>query len=1120
MTLYTIGEDGFDKSIVVDNHSPGHHLTRLYFVGNEETSWSLIKRLYGECSKCGDDEWKFHENIAPTSNLDFKRGNLHYIDLPTELTHEMVYNSSGLGIACLYTSLGKSTMSLFTELTHRQQSSSKNVYGWLRIFTSVGQDGNLHCTPANIIEYDRERTSPTLRAVAYDIEMVHAIDSCNHDKCKNLGYCHEVPDASQRKEFSDYINILTGIMWNVSTNPEIVSKLTIINCGDSDVVLPLGYRMWERNNVDFLASDIKVAVRSDVDLALVFLLWNNRAHIMVGWNSTKFDNIQLLRAVADNSRIRHHVDHCGEFKKLDAAGHEAGSFMSRNRFRFAWKHQVTIEGLQMAILYKMLKSNQKSLAKAAVAMRAGVKMDVSMREMELHWRNWRNGKCELNSMFVDYCMNDSMIVYNMFRDIHTEMIFAENVASNLEQLNLCFSRLPYCEPLFHRRMAEIRQVYDARIRLYGNMYPMYSQVHCSDYINGFEKSKEKKKYPGAIVSKPVAGLHRNVAAVDFASLYPNNERQYSLSDGTAWPLPRELADKLDDAMYHKIELTLGKYTVWMCSLKDDKREKQGCLSSYMSYCLDYRAEIKKLQAKEVKGSDKWIQLEAGQLTVKRAANGQYGITGMAQYNSEVNSNFACAIAYAASITAIGRKFLRAAQLVAVEMGLRPLYSDTDSIYVETEMDCNKLASIINSELCEMYHTNDFSRNGIIERKTLGTPSVRTPIVLKLAGEANYLWMTQVYKKRYICIYPWESFCNYCNIKHPGILFKGGPSSDLMEFAHKTILTAHEKFLAGENVQEYLSNVLRETLAGSQPTWRSQNAQPLDMYTKSTPAIHVRHANAISTVMGNSTSEIEFCSIYPERYYTGKVPKSFNDASYPCTPVELEKIYRGRALQLDVASMTFLTDMKRAAKINDEQREIEIEVDDDGDDDDDDDKVNKSELQYEMADVRNEHIQSLVKMTVADIRKWMLAANRRGVQATMHMLPEKLMSKKRNFGQLFFFGLVMPRIHSHMRVNGLETARYTMHGDCRRLEGATIDAGINIGSLVKASEVQIIVECDDVATEIFLATELLGFKLPKPQIVENEINVIETLWGWYLVHNGVHFFPYSMALLDFIKRITF
>lgn len=1116
MTLYAIDEDGNDKSIFVGNWMPSNHMTRIYFVGNSETSWDIIKKIYGEWFDCGDDEWKFYENTAPTNSLDFQYGKLHYIDLPTELAYEMVYNSSGLGIACLYTSLGRKVLTMFTELTYRQRSNARNIYGWLLI-SANGKDGNLHCSPRDIIEYDQWRSPPNLRAVAYDIEMVHGRDECEHQKCENLDYCHGLPSAGGKSISADYINILTGIMWTVSSKPEIISKLTIINCGDSDVVIPTGYTMWGRES-DLTTDDVKLVVRSDADLALVFLMWNNRAHMMIGWNSTKFDNLQLLRAVANDYKIRRRVDHNGEFKKIDSAGAEAGEYMSHYRFRFAWDHQITIEGLQVALLYKMLRTNQKSLASAARAFGAGEKMDVSMREMELHWRDWRAGRCELKPIFVDYCMNDSMLVHNMFRDIYTEMIFAENVGSNLELLNLCHSRLPYCEPLFHRRMLELRQVYDARIKLYGNMYPMYSQVHTIEYIDGFERSKDKKKYPGAIVSKPIAGLHRNVAAVDFASLYPNNARQYSLSDGTAWPLPRNLADQLDDRFYHKIELTLGKYNVWMCSLKDDHQVKQGCLTAYMSYCLNYRAEIKQLQAKEVKGSDRWIQLEAGQLTVKRAANGQYGITGMAQYN-EVNSNFACAIAYAASITAIGRKFIRAAQLISVELGLRPLYSDTDSIYVETEMECNELASTINSELCEMYHTNDFTREGIIERKTLGIPSTRTPIVLKLSGEANYLWMSQVYKKRYICIYAWDGFCRYCNIKHKCILFKGGPSADLMEFAHKTILTAYDKYLAGDNVQEYLSNVLRETLAGSQPTWRVQNAKPLNMYTKSTPAIHIRHANAISVSMGNSTNEIEFCSIFPERYYTGDVPKSFNNASYPCTPIELKKIYNGRALQLDVGSMTFLTDMKRAAKIDDEARELEIEIDEDGDVDQDDESVNKNELQYEMADVRNEYIRSSMEMTIADIQKWILAASRsRGIQATLHTLPEKLISKKRNFNQLFFFGLFIPRIHSHLRVEGLETARYTMHGDSRRLEDATVDAGINIGSLVKPSEVQIVVDCD-VATEIFLATELLGFRPEMPQIDKNHINIIETLWGWYLVHDDdVHFFPYAMALLDHIKCI--
>lgn len=1114
--LHSINEYAEEVTITVVLDQRRASERRVYFVGNEFSKWREIEKLYGRPTRHGSSgqaEWKFFPNTSPVSQLGYSYGSLYSVDLPIQTANEMIYNSSGLGIGCLYQSIGKREHRIAFELTHRMSSREKNMYGWIEI--SVGE--SLRCVPSDLISHDANRQAPDMYAVAYDIEMVHNVDECRHSKCASLGYCHAVPSVD---EPGDYINILTGVMWRVCNTPVQVATLRIVNSFGAKVSID-GYAKYSDSSSVLASGDERFIVDSDHDLVALFLRWSDSAHMLAGWNSTKFDNIQMLRVAKRDAYLSRLVDHDGEMHKLDSK--DVGAFASGLRFRFARDHQMTIEGQQMGVLYKMLRPNQRSLRNAAIALNAGEKMDVSMRDMELHWREWRAGGV-YNPLYEDYCLNDSMIVFRMLKDIHIEMMFAVNVASSLEQLNICHSRLPYCEPLFHRHQLERRQVYDARIKLYGNMYPMYSQTFARTYLEQFEQNRDtKKNYAGAIVSKPVAGQHANVAAVDFASLYPNNERQYSLSDGTAWGLPPEQASLVDDSKYHKIPVDLGGFKIIVCSLKDDDRVRQGCLAAYMSYCLEYRAEIKLLQGKEAKGSPRWIQLEAGQLTVKRAANGQYGITGMPQppsgLGSRNNSNFASAIAFAAAITAIGRQYLKAAQLIVTEMGLLPIYSDTDSVYVETTMNCKELASTINSELVEMYHADDFTQAGIVARKTLGTPTTRKPILLKLAGEANYLWMSQVFKKRYICIYSWKAPCKHCGIEHNGILFKGGPGSELMRFAHETILEAYELFKRGENVHTFLSGVLKRALMGSEPSWRTQNAQPLSAYTKSTPAIHVRHANAISLSLGCATNEVEFCLVFPERYYSTKVPKALNDVSFPCLRVEFEKIYNGRALQLEVSSMTFLTDMKRAAAIQAAASAPAMEIEDDGGDDSEvDERAAKNELQYEMADVRNEHIRTVVTSAIETIKQWIARVGTLR-PARLHLLPASLACKKRNFNQLFYMGIVMPRIHSHLHIDGMTRADYQIFGNGRRFAGATIAPGLgNLASAIKTSEVQICVD-GSVEDEIVLASELLGVKVVRPTIRQDEILIIEALWGWYLVNSSVEFYPYAWALIDGLKKIT-
>jgi len=167
-------------------------------------------------------------------------------------------------------------------------------------------------------------------------------------------------------------------------------------------------------------------------------------------------------------------------------------------------------------------------------------------------------------------------------------------------------------------------------------------------------------YAGGIVLKPQAGLHENIAVLDFKSMYPNIMMAYNLSPDT-YVSPGEQVPQSGVFVAPEVK---HKF----------RREPAGFYKEVLSYLIRVRSGIrgkmKRLSAKSVE----YQVLDARQKAVKVITNAAYGYAGWVGarwYRKPV----------AEAASAWGRYMILSAIGMAETAGLKVVYGDTDSLFV-------------------------------------------------------------------------------------------------------------------------------------------------------------------------------------------------------------------------------------------------------------------------------------------------------------------------------------------------------------------------------------------------------------------------------------------------------
>lgn len=167
-----------------------------------------------------------------------------------------------------------------------------------------------------------------------------------------------------------------------------------------------------------------------------------------------------------------------------------------------------------------------------------------------------------------------------------------------------------------------------------------------------------KKYAGAIVVKPPAGVYFNVVVMDFASLYPSIIKKWNLSYETVNCSHSDCRSNVIPETKH-----------WVC------RRRKGITALITGLLRDFRVKIYKKAAKnKALGESERAWYDIVQQAMKVFINASYGVFGASTFP------LYCPPA-AESVTAIGRYAIKSTISKAREIGLKVLYGDTDSLFL-------------------------------------------------------------------------------------------------------------------------------------------------------------------------------------------------------------------------------------------------------------------------------------------------------------------------------------------------------------------------------------------------------------------------------------------------------
>jgi len=230
---------------------------------------------------------------------------------------------------------------------------------------------------------------------------------------------------------------------------------------------------------------------------------------------------------------------------------------------------------------------------------------------------------------------------------------AEDVDYEKVYLSFLLSRvanLPLPEAFSSNQVSTwIRSILHSYLRRKNILIPRSSELR---------KGQTVRAVPGALTFQPKAGTYFGTVVVDFESLYPSLIDAYNLSYETVDCNHDECSgNQVPNEKHHVCMKRRGVYSVLTGALKD------------------LRIHWFKPLSRDTTVSKEERQLaEAASRLLKLILVSSYGVTvrihGLAQ------------TALAESITAYGRYALRKTWGIAEEEGLKPLYGDTDSLFLD------------------------------------------------------------------------------------------------------------------------------------------------------------------------------------------------------------------------------------------------------------------------------------------------------------------------------------------------------------------------------------------------------------------------------------------------------
>ncbi|MGF7117201.1 DNA polymerase domain-containing protein [Methanobacterium oryzae] len=253
------------------------------------------------------------------------------------------------------------------------------------------------------------------------------------------------------------------------------------------------------------------------------------------------------------------------------------------------------------------------------------------------WKYWDAGGEKLEELF-EYSMDDAIAAYKVGEKM---------LPINRELTRIIGQPLSDISRMASGQMVEwflIRKAYEV-----DEIIP--------NKPSQYEYSKRRGlTYVGGYVKDPVKGLHENIVAFDFKSLYPSIIISKNIS-------PDTLIKGETDEEYHTAPEVPHKF----------RKAPKGFIPSIIGELLKERVKIKDIMKKTAKDSVEYRIFNVQQEALKTLANSMYGVYGYARFRWYSRE---CADA----VTAWGRDYIKNTMKEAEKYGFKAIYADTDGFY--------------------------------------------------------------------------------------------------------------------------------------------------------------------------------------------------------------------------------------------------------------------------------------------------------------------------------------------------------------------------------------------------------------------------------------------------------
>lgn len=396
------------------------------------------------------------------------------------------------------------------------------------------------------------------------------------------------------------------------------------------------------------------------------------------------------------------------------------------------------------------------------------KIDLPYNEMEKYYKN-----IKLYEKFVEYNLVDSIACYEIGENFLDQFIALTQLTGKpLQEITRTSSSAIVESLLMHKAIQEKKII------------PSMPSGNIIDVRN-------EKRFLGAYVKEPILGLHKNIAVLDFQSLYPSVIITYNISPETINEKTKNIFIDDNKNIFSKdIEATLPKM---LNQVFNQRIKAKHDMKNYPKDSLEYKT------------------LFAHQWSFKTILNSTYGYMG---YPRARWYNFDCGQSVASTSRVHTLEVIKEAE----KKGLKVIYGDTDSCFLQYTKDKKEIFDFlehINTQLpgiMELSLDGFYSQGLFIQKKSSDDPA----------------------KKKYALI------DENNNMKIVGFEYVRHDWSLLAKNTQKKVLELILKDNAIEDAKKYVQKIIKDTfehkISNDQFIIYTQIRKDLDTYSSIGPAV--------------------------------------------------------------------------------------------------------------------------------------------------------------------------------------------------------------------------------------------------------------------------------------------